>query len=280
LLLVSPAGAATEPTENCSLADLGVHGPSEIRAFGGALRSALDQDPTTLAKLAQFPLSVTYPDGQQVMVHDAVALRNELNVPALHALERHLELPSASEPSCNGQGVSYADGRIIATPGGLDKAQILRITAINFQESLPWWTSTKIPGADLRCQTKTQRYVIQRTAYRNSYRFRVWNLPAGSGAKPFLDTDLGGSHVRTSGAEARPCGHYIRTWDFRGKGNGDWYSLSLPNCEDRGHAPENALASVRVSTRFQPQWCYPIPVMAEGAQNVSALRSSDKNGTD
>lgn len=107
--------------------------------------------------------------------------------------------------------MAYADGRIVASPTGIGTARALRITAINFQSSMPWWTSTEIPGADLRCQTRTQRYVIQRTAYRNSYRFRVWNLPAGSGAKPFLDTTLGGSRVSTTGAEARPCGHYIRT---------------------------------------------------------------------
>jgi hypothetical protein len=85
---------------------------------------------------------------------------------------------------------------------------------------------------------------------------------------------LGGSRVRTSGAEARPCGHYIRTWDFRGRGNEDWYSPSLPDCHDRGHAPQNALANVRVNTKLQPQWCYPVPVKVEGAHNVSILRSS------
>ena len=157
---------------------------------------------------------------------------------------------------------------------GAGTTQALRITAIHFQKSLPAWTSTEMPGPDLRCQTRTQRYVIQQTKYRNSYRFRVWNLPTESGAKPFLDTDLGGSYVRTSGPDARPCGHYIRTWGFRGKGNGDQYSVSLPDCYTRGHAPENALASVSVSTRFSPQWCYPIPVTADSAHTVSILRSS------
>jgi hypothetical protein len=227
-----------------------------------------------LAKLAHFPLTATYPDGRQVVVRDAPALRNELDVPALRALERHLGASSASGSTCNGQGVAYADGRIIASPVSVGTARALRITAINFQNSLPWWTSTEVPGADLKCQTRTQRYVIQRTAYRNSYRFRVWNLPAGPWAKPFLDTDLGWSYVKTSGPDARPCGHYIRTWNFRGKGNGDTYTLSLPNCDERGHAPENALASVRVSTRFQPQWCYPVPAMAEGADDVSTPRGS------